>query len=77
MDIGVEIKRHFKNNISYVLFTVLVTVFLLSLMFNLCYVGGCGLIPFWVDLVPALQTYFGIIMAFLVFGIIFTEYLLE
>jgi len=52
-------------------------VFVLSLMLNLCYVAGCGLIPYWIELVPELQVYFGASMAILILGIIFTEYVLK
>jgi len=77
MEIERGIRQYFKRDVSYVMFTVFLTLFALSFMLNLCYYTGCRLIPYWIDLVPELQTYFGASMAVLVLGIIFTEYVLK
>jgi len=77
MDFEIGIRQYFKRDISYVLFTILVTVFILSLMLNFCYYTGCGLIPYWVELVPQLQIYFGLTISILILGILFTEYILK
>lgn len=77
MDIEKVIRQYFKRNISYVMFTVLLTIFVLSLMLNLCYYTGCNVIPYWVDLVPQLQSLLGVLIAVLILGIIFTEYILK
>ncbi|WP_459202314.1 hypothetical protein [Methanococcus sp. CF] len=77
MDIEKGVQQYFKRNISYVMFTVFLTIFALSLMLNLCYYTGCDIIPYWVDLVPDLQSLFGISMTVLILGIIFTEYIMK
>ena len=77
MNIESELKQYFKKDVSYTLFTVLLAFFAVSFIFKVCYVAGCGLIPYWTELVPQVEVYFGAIMGILILGIIFTEKILK
>jgi len=73
MDFGIHFKKYFKRDISYGMFKVLIILFAISVMFRLCYIWGCGIIPFWEELVPKIEIILGFLMFVLILGIFLTE----
>lgn len=69
MDIKLELKKYFRRDISYVLFIAFLAFFALSFLFRISYISMYSIIPYWSELVPQIEVYFGIAMAFLVLGI--------
>uniref|UniRef100_A9A6S5 Uncharacterized protein n=1 Tax=Methanococcus maripaludis (strain C6 / ATCC BAA-1332) TaxID=444158 RepID=A9A6S5_METM6 len=73
MNTAFEIKKYFRRDISYVLFMAFLTFFALSFIFRISYLAMYNTIPYWSELVPQIEVCFGITMAFLILGMIFTE----
>jgi len=77
MDTTFEIKKSFRKDISYILFMAFLSFFALSFIFRVSYLSMYDIIPYWSEFVPQIEIYFGITMAFLILGMIFTEKLLK
>lgn len=77
MGLDIGLKSYFKKDISYGLFNVLLVIFGISVILKLFYGPFCGIIPYWVELVPKLEVYLGGISVLLILGILTTEYVLK
>jgi hypothetical protein len=77
MGLDINLKSYFKKDISYVLFNVLLVIFGISVILRLFYGPFCGIIPYWIELVPKLEVFLGGISVLLILGVLITEYILK
>ncbi|WP_459202417.1 hypothetical protein [Methanococcus sp. CF] len=71
------LRGYFKKDISYSIFSVLLVIFGVSVILKILYNPFCDIIPYWIELVPELETYLGLISSLLIVGILITEYVLK
>ncbi|MBB6067934.1 hypothetical protein [Methanococcus maripaludis] len=77
MELENDLRSYFKKDVSYVIFNILLIIFAASVILRVFYGPLIGIIPYWVDLVPEVETYLGMISSFLILGILVTEYVLK
>ncbi|MBA2862291.1 hypothetical protein [Methanococcus maripaludis] len=71
------LKAYFKKDVSCILFSGVIALFLIASILRINYSSFCDLSPFFINTIPNIETWLGMLMSVLFLGAIYTECILK